>query len=100
MALLVRKISEILTLDPAFQKASRHIREADLGLQKNWAMYIEAGQIAWIGPEQKIPKEFQKNKKIKEISAKGKTILPGFVECHTHSESFLRCTKRGSYLFS
>ena len=84
MSLLVRKISEILTLEGASKKQARHILESDLGLKKNQALWIAGGKIKWIGNDQKIPKEALKTVR-KEILANGKTILPGFVECHTHS---------------
>lgn len=85
MSMLVRKISELLTLEDAFQKQSRNIVEADLGVQKKWAIFIESGKVAWIGPDSQIPRSLVKKKQIKEISGLGKTVLPGIVECHTHT---------------
>lgn len=82
--LLVTNISELLTLAPAMQKEGRKITESDLGLLQNQALYIEKGRVAWIGPQKKIPKTLAKAKKLKEVSAKGMTVLPGLVECHTH----------------
>lgn len=81
--LLVTNISELLTLAPAMEKEGRKVTESDLGIAQQQAMYIEKGRIAWIGPHKKIPKNLAK-KKLKEISAKGMTVLPGLVECHTH----------------
>lgn len=83
-AILLKNISELITMAPAFAKQGRHIQESDLGLLKNQALLIQNGMISWIGSSTKIPKEFSK-KKIKEINMKGKTVLPGFVECHTHT---------------
>ncbi len=82
--ILVTNISEILTLAPANKKEGRHIAEKDLGIAANQAMYAVNGRIEWLGPHKKIPKVLAKNKKIKEVSMKGQTVLPGFVECHTH----------------
>lgn len=45
------------------------------------AMIIEAGRIAWLGPQSKIPKKLKFKK---EIDLKKKKVLPAFVECHTH----------------
>lgn len=73
-----------MTLQPARAKSGRRIQEADMGISSQQAMLIEDGKIAWIGPQKKVPKEFSKKKRLKEISAKGLTVLPGFVECHTH----------------
>ena len=82
--LLVTNISELLTLAPAMNKEGRRVLEADLGLEKNQALYVEKGRIAWIGSHKKIPKKLARQKKLKELSAKGLTVLPGLVECHTH----------------
>jgi imidazolonepropionase len=82
--LLVTNIGELLSLAPAMKKEGRRILEADLGLAKNQAFYIEKGRIAWMGPQKQIPKTLAKQKKLKEFSAKGLTVLPGLVECHTH----------------
>jgi imidazolonepropionase len=82
--LLVTDIGEMLTLAPAMKKQGRKISETDLGFEKNQAMYIENGKIAWLGPHKKIPKEFSRIKKLKEVTVRGETLVPGFVECHTH----------------
>src|ERR1700692_3560423 len=82
---LFTHIDELLSLQPAFEKQGRHIREADLGLAKNQALYVDNGRIAWLGPQKKIPKKLARQKRLKEISLKGHCILPGLVECHTHT---------------
>lgn len=82
--LLVTQIGEILTMAPAMKKEGRHIVEEDLGIARNQAMYIEKGRIQWMGSQKKIPKTLAKQKKLKEISVQGQTLLPGLVECHTH----------------
>lgn len=79
--ILVRDISQLVSMQPASEKRGRHCTESDLGLAFKQAMVIEKGKIAWIGPQAKLPKKKYK----KEISMKGRTVLPAFVECHTHS---------------
>lgn len=81
---LFRHIDEMLTLSPAAQRGGRHIQEEHLGAFHKMAFLVESGKISWLGFDKKIPKEFAK-KKIKEKSLKGLTVLPGFIECHTHS---------------
>lgn len=82
--LIARKAEMILTLSGAAQKQGRHIVEADLGLLKKASIVSQAGKIEWIGPHAKLPKEYAR-KRTKEIDCSGQTILPGFVECHTHT---------------
>src|SRR5688500_14032745 len=68
----------ILTLEGAARKGGRRVLEEDLGLLRKASMVVEKGRIAWIGPHAKVPKTFAR---AKEISMKGMTVLPGFVEC-------------------
>ena len=83
MGFILRNISTLLTLEGAAFKQGRHIQESDLGITSKSAVVVESNCISWVGPNNKIPKEFtQKN--LKEYDCKGLTVLPGFVECHTH----------------
>ncbi|WII72313.1 imidazolonepropionase [Bdellovibrio sp. 22V] len=83
MGILLKNISTLLTLQGASQKKGRGIQEQDLSIANQAALLIEKDKIAWVGPHKKLPKEFAK-KNHREIDLKGKTVLPGFVECHTH----------------
>lgn len=85
MGILLKNISTLLTLQGAAHKEGRHITEEDLSIQTQpSALLFEKDKIAWIGPVKKIPKEWAKKKSLREMDMKGFTILPGFVECHTH----------------
>jgi imidazolonepropionase len=81
-ATLFRNIGCLLTLSQAAGKEGRHITEEDLSVMKDAAMVVQGGRIAWIGDNKKIPKPW---KLAKEIDLGKKTVLPGLVECHTHS---------------
>lgn len=65
------------------RKSGRRIVEQDLSIVKNAALVVRGNKIAWLGPQQQIPKQFAK--KSKEVNLKQRTVLPGFIECHTHS---------------
>lgn len=82
MTIVFKNIAECLTLDGAFKKEGRKIQEEDLSIVKDAAIVVSKGRIEWVGETKKIPKLF-KNKK--SVSLKGSTVVPGFVECHTHS---------------
>lgn len=82
---IFRKIDNLLTLQGVANKDGRGVQEADLGILNNAAMVADNGKIVWIGNDKNIPKIYATNKTAKEQSLKGYTVLPGFVECHTHS---------------
>jgi imidazolonepropionase len=84
MAITIYKnISELLTLQGAAQKNGRKVQETDLSIVKKAAIAVDKGRIIWVGEQKKIPKAFAT--KAKEVDLKSATVLPGFVECHTHS---------------
>lgn len=74
-------IDELLTLQGAEEKFARRVLDSDLGIIKKAAIVIDKGVIKWIGSTNKIPRVF---KKLKRQSLKGMTVLPAFVEPHTH----------------
>jgi len=84
MGLILKNISTLLTLAGAARKEGRHIQTDDLSVAHKQALVSVNGKIDWIGPTNKIPKEFAQKKSLKEHDMKGRTVLPGFVESHTH----------------
>ena len=78
-----RGIDTLLTLQGASQKQGRRIQESDLSIQSKAAIVVENGKILWLGPQKSLPRIYAKNSK--EIHLDAATVLPGFVECHTHS---------------
>lgn len=80
---LLRNIGELCTLSEVAKKRGRRILAGDIAPEINCAVLIEQGKIAWVGPDKKIPREFSK-RKLKERSAEGAAVIPGFVDCHTH----------------
>ncbi|OQW46842.1 MAG: imidazolonepropionase [Proteobacteria bacterium SG_bin7] len=82
--ILYKNISELLTLAPAAKKSGRRIAEFDLGIVEDAALVASGTRILWAGKLKEIPKKLLKGKR-KSISLNGKVVMPGFVECHTHS---------------
>lgn len=84
MGLILKNISTLLTLAGAAAKDGRRVQSEDLGISLKQAVVSLNGRIDWVGPSQKIPKQYAQKKNLKEFDMKGQTVLPGFVEAHTH----------------
>ncbi len=87
---LYTDISELLTLKQAAQKKGRHITASDLSVIKKAQFITNKGHILWVGTKKKLTPAVLKKlgiqaNSIKEISLNDQTVMPGFVECHTHS---------------
>ncbi len=82
-ALVFRNIGTLLSLQEAAVKQGRQVVEKDLSILSKAAMVVQDGKIAWVGAQKSIPKDFAKSSK--EIDLRGATVIPGLVECHTHT---------------
>jgi imidazolonepropionase len=74
-------IGKLLTLEGAVQHKGRNLEPEDLSIIENAAMAIVNGKVDWIGRQNELPANF---KKFKMINARGRMVLPGFVDSHTH----------------
>lgn len=74
-------IGELLTLAGAARKEGRHVLESDLSIIKDAAIVVDSGRIQWVGERCNLPADI---KNPNTISCEGKTVLPAFVEPHTH----------------
>lgn len=83
--ILLKNISTLLSLAPAAVKQGRRVVEADLGISSKQTLVIEKGKIVWIGPARSLPARFGRRQALKEFDMKGMTVLPGYVESHTHT---------------
>ena len=70
---LVHNIGQLVTNDPAHDGTK-------LGVIENAALLIEYGVVAWAGPDADAPTHHIKRK----LDAKGRAVIPGFVDSHTH----------------
>lgn len=81
---LFRNIGNLLTLEGVAAKDGRSVTADDLGVTPKGAILAEGGHVVWAGAEKELPRSFRK--KIKsETDLKKRTVLPAFVECHTHT---------------
>jgi imidazolonepropionase len=81
-------IGELLTLEAAVTKDGRHIVETDLSSIHDAVMVSASGKVAWTGAKSKfnssILQQWGDPAKAETISLSGRTVLPAFVEPHTH----------------
>lgn len=80
---IFKNIGHLISMSGAAQKKGRRVLEADLSITAKAAMVVEDNHILWIGTQKSLPKAFARNSK--EFDLEGSTVLPGFVECHTHT---------------
>jgi imidazolonepropionase len=51
-----------------------------LGIMRDAAVVVEEGRVAWVGPNTRVPEGSARQ----FHSAQGRTVIPGFVDSHTH----------------
>lgn len=81
---LYHNISELLTLEGARTKSARKTIASDLSIIVDGAIICENKRIKWVGKRNEIPSKI-KRLCHKKVDLKGHCVLPGFVDCHTHS---------------
>jgi len=81
MSLLIENASQVVTCHTKGRKFKAGKFQSEIGLLINTSIYTDGGRIKWIG--NKLPARF-KSGKMKKIDARGKCVLPGFVDSHTH----------------
>ena len=85
--LLLTNISQLLTLRSGDSGPRRGASLSDLGIIPDAAVLCLAGKIASVGTAKDALRDpwLKKNrKKITEIDCRGRVVLPGFVDSHTH----------------
>lgn len=86
---IFRRIDELLTMSGLVAKSGRFPREEDLGLIEDGAVLVEGGVIRWTGPERQLSNHLIKSlvgkSGLQEVDCSGLSVLPAFVEAHTHS---------------
>src|SRR5258708_34181689 len=85
--LLVLNIAQLLTLRSAANGPRRGASLSDLGIIQDAAVLCIAGKIVSVGTTKDALRDpwLKKNrKKVTEIDCRGRVVLPGFVDSHTH----------------
>lgn len=79
--LLIVNANELVTLGGNNQKPRTGKQMLDLGIMRNGALAVKDGTIAAVGSTSAITKVYKAEN---VVNASGKTVLPGFVDPHTH----------------
>ncbi|HUT02443.1 MAG TPA: imidazolonepropionase [bacterium] len=82
-SILLKDISELVTVSQSGERCKRGAGLRELETVHGGAVAISGDKIAWVGPTAELPDEFREGPG-KAIDCRGKTVLPGFVDCHTH----------------
>jgi imidazolonepropionase len=81
--LLIKNASELLTLQGS--KSPRKGKEmTELNIIKGGGVAVLGGRICAVGKTDEVEGAVELSSKTKIIDAKGKTVMPGFVDPHTH----------------
>ncbi len=80
-SLLIKNCTQLLTFRG--QPPKRGAGQSDLGLIEDGFVAIEKGRIAAVGTMKDLDRK-NVRKKTKVIDAKGRVVMPGLIDCHTH----------------
>jgi imidazolonepropionase len=78
---LITGCSQLLTLRGPVPRRGKALSE--LGIIRDGAILIHEDRIAAIGPRRRIEK-MPKSRRAENLDLKGRVVLPGFVDSHTH----------------
>src|SRR5262249_40540818 len=80
-SLVIRSAAELVCVSRTMERTKRGAAMRDLAIISDGAVIVRDGLIDWIGPTQNLP-PLPDDAHV--IDASGETVLPGFVDSHTH----------------
>jgi len=100
--LLIANANELVTVAGDSQKPRTGRQMRELGIIKDGCLAIKDGRIVAVGKTLDLTKQYRAEN---AVNANGKTVLPGFVDTHTHlvfagsrEDEFVMRVEGGSYL--
>ena len=84
MDILIKNISQLITCSGTNKQPKKGIKQSEIGLLKNSNVYISGGIIKFLGNNESLSKFIKDKKNFLEINGVYKTVMPGFIDSHTH----------------
>lgn len=78
---VIKNAAELVCVSSAWEHSLRGHRLRDVSTIPNGAVLIDDDKISWVGRTEDLP---QLPADTSSIDATGKTVLPGFIDSHTH----------------
>ncbi|WP_018086094.1 imidazolonepropionase [Desulfurispora thermophila] len=82
--LLLHSAAELITVAGGSARPRRGREMADIGLIRDGAVAVRDGRIVAVGPTRDVLERVETDRATIEIDARGKVVLPGLVDPHTH----------------
>ena len=82
--LIIEGAAELLTLRGISGRPRRGEEMRDLGIIRQGALAARRGKIVWVGPTSELLNTVRPMAFSRLMDAYGKTVMPGFVDPHTH----------------
>jgi imidazolonepropionase len=82
---IVTNCRQLLTLRSESDGPRRGKNLADVGLVERGALAVLSGRIVAAGTAESVLAEIRPAARCEEIDAGGAVVMPGFVDCHTHT---------------
>ncbi len=84
MAILLSHAAQLLSLRGSDAAPRRGSRMSDLGIISDGAVLVDGTKIVAVGSTDEVAKHDLLRNPVEEIDCRGKVVLPGFVDSHTH----------------
>ncbi len=82
--LIICNANQVVTPVDAAERPKIRQEMADLRVIPDGAVAVAGERILWVGPSGELEKNVKAGPSTRRISARGKTVLPGLVDPHTH----------------
>jgi len=79
--MLVLDAAELITLRETSQSPVKGAGMREIGLIRDGALAIDRGKIVAVGRTSQVARTYRSDC---VVDASGKTVMPGFIDCHTH----------------